>query len=88
MQPDTVETIDEVRSVLWETLQLDPQQYPLHPDAQLFGAIPEFDSMAVVNVVTAIEERLGVAFEDEEITAEIFASVQSLTSFVDAKLAE
>mgnify|MGYP006303387143 CR=1 FL=1 len=86
MEQQAFATVDEVRAVLWETLQISPERYPLTRDAQLFGAIPEFDSMAVVNVVTALEERLEIVFEDEEITAEAFATVGSLTDLVDSKL--
>ena len=52
----------------------------------LIGAIPEFDSMAVVSVITALEERFGIAVEDDEITAEVFQTVGSLTQFVEGKL--
>ena len=53
----------------------------------LLGEIPEFDSMAVVTVVTALEERFDIEFDDEEIDAEVFASVGSLTDIVESKLA-
>ena len=52
----------------------------------LFGNIPEFDSMAVVTVVTALEERFGIVVEDDEITADIFETVGSLSRFVEGKL--
>jgi acyl carrier protein len=55
-------------------------------DTPLLGAIPEFDSMAVVAVVTALEERLGIAFDDEEITAEAFETVGSLCALVERKM--
>ena len=86
MEQQALATIDEVRAVLWETLQISPDKHPLPRDAELFGAIPEFDSMAVVNVVTALEERLDIMFEDDEITAEAFATVGSLTDLVETKL--
>jgi acyl carrier protein len=86
MEQQAATPIDEVRAVLWETLQISAERYPLPREAELFGAIPEFDSMAVVNVVTALEERLDIEFEDEEITAEAFATVGNLTDLVEAKL--
>lgn len=85
MEQMTRSTADEVRSVLWETLQIDPAHHPLPPEAGLFESIPEFDSMAVVHVITALEERLGIMVDDEEITAEIFETVGSLTTFVESK---
>ena len=44
----------------------------------LFGSLPEFDSMAVANFLTAIEERLGILIEDDDVDAEDFASFGSL----------
>ncbi|AEF99641.1 acyl carrier protein [Methylomonas methanica] len=54
----------------------------------LLGAIPEFDSMAVVTIITALEERFGFVVDDDEIDASVFETVGSLTVFVEAKLQE
>jgi acyl carrier protein len=48
--------------------------------------LPEFDSMAVVSIVTAIEEQYGVSIADDELTADVFATLGSLTEFVDRKV--
>lgn len=79
--------IDQVKSLLGDTLQLGDKAKRFGPDTALFGSIPEFDSMAVVSVITALEERFGIAVEDDEITAEVFQTVGSLTQFVEGKLA-
>jgi acyl carrier protein len=78
--------IDDVKQVLGETLQLGDRANGFTADTPLFGAIAEFDSMAVVTVVTALEERFGIFIEDDEIEAEVFATVGSLAAFVDRKL--
>lgn len=79
--------IDDVKQVLGETLQLGERAKSFTAETPLFGAIPEFDSMAVVTVVTALEERFGIFVEDDEIEAEIFETVGNLAAFVDQKLA-
>ena len=79
--------IDDVKQVLGETLQLGERAQGFTAETPLFGAIPEFDSMAVVTVVTALEERFGIFVEDDEIEAEIFETVGNLAAFVDQKLA-
>lgn len=48
----------------------------------LLGSIPELDSMAVVGILTAIEEELGIAIPDDEISADAFATFADLASFV------
>ncbi len=54
----------------------------------LLGGVPEFDSMAVVALVAALEEQLGISIEDDEISATTFASVGALVDFVTEKLGE
>ena len=80
-------TIDEVKGVLKDVLQLGPRSDKFGPSTALFGSIPEFDSFAVVSVVSALEERFGFAVDDEDISADTFASVGSLVKFVERKLA-
>lgn len=75
---------ETVLSILSEVLQLDVSQWS--QETQLLGVIPEFDSMAVVTVITALEDNLGIFVEDDEISAETFETVGSLTSFVESKL--
>ena len=54
---------------------------------QLFGALPEFDSMAVANLLTEMEERLGFLIEDDEVEAEDFMTYGRLLHFVRRKMA-
>jgi acyl carrier protein len=61
-----------------------PQDY-FNDDTPLLGAIPELDSMAVVGILTAVEEELGVTIDDDEISAEIFGSFGSLLEFLRAR---
>lgn len=77
----------EILRSLDEALGLNGRGRSFGPDTALFGSLPELDSMAVVDLITSLEDRLGVAFEDDEITAQTFATVGSLTGLVRAKLA-
>ncbi len=78
--------IDEVKQVLGETLQLGARVEGFSSETPLFGAIAEFDSLAVVTVVNAIEERFDIFVEDDEIEADVFATIGSLADFVRQKL--
>jgi len=55
-------------------------------DTPLLGAIPEFDSMAVVSIITALEDQFGFAVDDDEIDASVFETVGTLVAFVEGKL--
>lgn len=79
--------IDGVRQVLQEVLQLGDRARHLEPATPIFGSIPEFDSMAVVAVITGLEEQFAIEVDDDDISAEIFETLGSLTRFVEAKLA-
>lgn len=79
-------TSDNVKKLLAQTLQLGPRANALTHDSALLGAIPELDSMAVVTILTAMEEYFGITVEDDEISADTFETLGSLVEFVDAKL--
>ena len=79
--------IDRIRAILRDTLQLGPRAASLTAGSRLLGAIPEFDSMAMVNVMTMIEDEFGITIDDDEVSAEIFETLGSLTQFVAKKVA-
>ena len=76
----------EVLNVLDEVLSLKGRTAKMTRDAPLLGAIPELDSMAVVAVITSLEERFGITVADDELDGSSFATVGSLTDFIAAKV--
>ena len=82
-----MDTQTEVLSMLDDVLGLGGRAMVFTADTGLLGSLPELDSMAVVNLITAMEERFGIAVDDHEISGDTFASVGSLTHFVADKLA-
>ena len=76
----------QVRTILRDTLQLGDRAGRLTAGSNLLGALPELDSMAVVTVITAIEDQFGFTVEDDEISAETFATFGSLVQFVESKV--
>lgn len=79
-------TLDSVRTVLVQSLDLPQDPQDLTRDTALLGALPELDSLGVVALVSALEEQFDITIEDDEFGAELFETVGSLTDFVDAKL--
>lgn len=76
----------ELRELLDGALSLGGRGLKLTADSKLFGALPELDSVGVVSVLTALEDRYGIAVEDDEISAETFATLGAFTAFVSSKL--
>lgn len=79
---------DEVIRILYDVLGLDRRRVKLESNHGLLGHLPEFDSMAVVAILTALEDQFGIAVSDDEVDAELFETVGTLATFVDRKLAE
>jgi acyl carrier protein len=80
-------TTERIKGVLRDTLNLGERAGALTADSPLLGGIPEFDSMAVVTVITMLEDEFGITVEDDELSADVFATVGSLCRFLEGKLA-
>ena len=78
--------MQEVVDVLAEVLSLDSRKATFGRDTPLLGAIPELDSMAVVTVITTLEDRFGIAIADDEIDGSTFATVGSLVDLIKEKV--
>ena len=80
-------TEQEVITTLDEALSLQGRGTQFNRETPLLGTLPEFDSMAVITVITSLEERFDITVEDDELNAEVFETVGSLVGFVESKLA-
>jgi len=78
--------LPDVKKLLSRSLQLGPRAEALTMNSPLLGALPELDSMAVVSILTTLEEHYGFTIDDDEISAETFATLGSLVEFVELKL--
>ncbi|MEP4891412.1 MAG: acyl carrier protein [Aliiglaciecola sp.] len=82
---ESMNTAASVKEILIDVLQLS-SDVEFDEDTPLLGAIPEFDSMAVVTVLTSIEDTFGVEVDDDEISADIFETFGALCGFVETKV--
>ena len=81
-----METLERLRPLIREALHLEASACALERSTGLLGNLPEFDSVAVIGLLTAIEEHFGFALEDDDLGADVFESVGSLCDFIDRKL--
>ena len=83
---DWDESETALRALLADTLGLAPSRIVTFTEqTELFGALPEFDSMAVATLLTGLEERLAILIEVEDVEAEYFATFGTLLAFVRRK---
>ena len=85
IEPDGAsEVVTTLRALLVDVLGLAPDRVAAFDEmTELFGALPEFDSMAVANLLTGLEERLGVLIEDDDVEAEDFSTFGRLKAFAE-----
>lgn len=77
---------DDIKQLIGELLHLGDRIETWGPDTPLVGSIPEFDSMAVVALIQALEELFDIEIADDEISAEVFETVGRVYEFVSAKV--
>jgi acyl carrier protein len=87
MDLSTTIKLDDVKAVVVETLGVEDRADALDAATPLLGSLPELDSMAVLELVLELEQRFGITVEGEDISAEVFETLASLTAFVESKLA-
>jgi len=83
---DNAQVLGHVQRLLDDVLSLNGCAQTFTRDTALLGALPELDSMAVVSLITALEEQLGLVVDDDDIDGDTFATVGSLADFVAARL--
>lgn len=83
---DSGEVEHALRAALTDSLGLDPARVAaFDSETPLFGTLPEFDSLAVAGLLTALEERLGILIEDYEVDADMMETFGALLAFAKAK---
>lgn len=78
--------LEEVTAALDEVLSLQGRAQTFTRETHLLGAIPELDSMAVVTLITTLEERFGISVDDGDLDGSTFATVGNLVDFVSSRL--
>lgn len=81
----TSSTLDDVTSVVVSVLGIEDRASTLDAATPLLGSVPELDSMAVLELIAAIEAKFGIEVTDEEVTGALFDTLGSLAAFVDSK---
>lgn len=76
----------ELSTLVDTTLNLGGRAAAFVEATPLLGAVPELDSMGVVSLITAMEERFGISIDDDEIDGAVFQTFGSLLAFVQGKL--
>jgi acyl carrier protein len=80
----TASTLDDVKTLVVKILGIEDRAGTMDASTGLLGTLPELDSMAVVELVAALEDRFGFQVDDADMTADVFETLGALAEFVDA----
>ena len=81
-----MDTKQRILSILDEVLNLNGRSAEFSESTALLGAIPELDSMAVIALISNLEESFSFTVDDDEIDGATFATLGSLINFVESKI--
>lgn len=76
--------VKEIKSIIVNSIGGEVAADSMPDDFALAGNV--LDSMAVTNLILALEEYFDISFDDEDLSVEHFESVASLTVLVERKL--
>ncbi len=78
---------EKMRNLLVDVLGISAgQAAAMDDDTELFGALPELDSMAVAGLLTELEDRFDIMVDDDDVDGELFATFGNLVRFVETKV--
>jgi acyl carrier protein len=77
------DTLDRLKVVIVKTLGIQDRAHTLDASTELFGSLPELDSMAVVTLAVNLEREFDFEINDEDFTGEVFDTIGTLAEFVE-----
>ncbi len=87
MHSDRATLSEDIRRLLSDVLGIAQDRAATFDDTtELFGSLPELDSMAVANLLAELEDRLGIIVEADEVDGEMLGTFGGLVDFVHEKL--
>ena len=75
----------DVLELLDEVLALQGRSRQFTASTPLLGALPELDSMAVVDLLAQLEARWGISLDEGDIDGQAFETVGSLDAFIQSR---
>jgi acyl carrier protein len=77
------DTFDRVKVVIVKSLGIQDRADTLEASTELFGSLPELDSMAVVTLAVNLEREFDFEIDDEGFTGDVFETIGTLAEFVE-----
>ena len=81
----TASTLDEVKSLIGKILGIAHRLDSMDASTRLLGSLPELDSLAVAELLTAIEATFSFEMDYADLTTDMFETVGTLVAYVEKK---
>jgi acyl carrier protein len=75
-------TLADVLDVIGTILGIEDRVGTFDADTPLFGSLPELDSLAVLELLTTLEDRFGITVDDDDLTGGLLETAGSLHAYV------
>jgi acyl carrier protein len=79
------DTLDRVKVVIVKTLGIRDRAHTLEASTELFGSLPELDSIAIVTLAVNLEREFDFEIDDEDFRGDVFETIGTLAEFVEQK---
>ena len=81
---DTI--VNQLKDIIANKLDVNLAYDEIDENISLFEDGLGLDSIAIVNLIVSIEENFSLSIEDDELSADLFKSLETLAEFVRSKL--
>lgn len=76
-------TIDRLKHLIANELDVNIQLAEIGPDVPLLEDGLGLDSIAVVELITLIEEKFAVQFSEDDLNMDAFATIRTLSQWIE-----
>lgn len=81
------EVKDKVKAIITNDLDVNIDAADIDDEVSLYDDGLGLDSIAIINLIVLVEKKFDISFDENEISAKLFSNINSLASFIGAKLA-
>jgi acyl carrier protein len=79
--------LEQVKQIFKQTLKLGDSFDASNAETLLLGNFPEFDSLGIISVISAIESEFNIVVEWDELSGDTFETLGTFVAYIDEKLA-
>jgi len=80
--------VNQLKKIISEKLDVNLSYHEIDEKVSLFEDGLGLDSIAIVNLIVAIENEFSLSIPDDELSADLFKSINVLADFIGQKSAQ